>query len=184
MNFLKYLLIFIFSLVLLGGVGYLYASSGVKSNPGYVEFDAPRGSFINTQISLQLGPRGMQPIRWLVERFAKEKSRGELEMPERVLLSILPEIQGVQLSVYEVENNRQSFDDAMQESAGKLRARDWTTLLRVQEDEENVVVMQHGDETKIAGLAILVSTPENAVFMNLIGPFQPESIVAAAESMK
>jgi hypothetical protein len=33
----------------------------------------------------------------------------------------------------------------------------------------------------ISGLAVLVNTPENAVFMNLVGQISPESIALIAE---
>lgn len=183
MKILKILLITILSIILIGGVGYLWASSGVKSKPGYVEFTPPSGSILDLQVAVRVGPHGMRPVRWLANKLT-EGSQGRLEMPERVLKSVLPDVQGLQLRVYQVQDNRLEFDQAITDSVAMMRAQDWHMLLRVQEDEEHIVVMHSGGDNEIAGLSVLASTSDNAVFFNLIGPFDPEVIAAAAQDIQ
>ena len=182
MNFLKYSLITLLTLILIGSAGYLFAASGMQSKPGYANLTLPSWSSTNTTIALNLGPRGLKPVRWAINRVVAASDQ-ELEVSERVLLSVLQDLQGVQLRVYEVENNRQVFEQAIDDSMVSLRQDDWQTLLTAREDNKRIVVMQSGDDGLISGLAVLVSTPEEAVFLNLVGHIDPESIATIADSL-
>ena len=176
MKVLKVSLIVVVSLLLIGGAGYLYASSGIKSKPGYANLVTPR---FNTLLSVNVGPSGLKPVRWLLEQ-ASENSEHVHEMPKRLLKTVMQDLQGVQLRIYDVGNNRQAFDNAIAESVAALKQKNWQTLMTVRESDEQVVVLQYGDDERIAGLSIMVSTPENAVFVNLIGPFDPTEIAETA----
>jgi hypothetical protein len=112
-----------------------------------------------------------------------DSSDNELELAERVLMSVLQDLQGVQLHIYEIENNRIAFEEAIDDSIATLKQENWQTVLKVKEDEEHIVVMQSGDEGRVSGYSVLVSTPDNAVFMNLMGQLNPESITLIAESL-
>jgi hypothetical protein len=180
MKALKIILIVVVSLVLIGGCGYLYASSGIKSKTGYAKLATPR---VNALLSVSVGPRGLGPVRWLVEKIT-ESSDHEHEIPQRLLKSVMQEVQGVQLRIYDVGNNRQAFDSAIAESVEGLKKKGWQTLMTVREGDERIVVLQYGNDEEIEGLSIMVSIPDNAVFLNLIGPFDPQAIVATANQMK
>ena len=180
MKLLKIGFITVLTLVLIGGAGYLLAATGMQSKPGYAKLSLPSWFSTNTALALNIGPRGLKPVRWMVNRVV-DASDNELEISERLLLAVLQDLQGVQLHVYEVENNRQVFDQAIDDSLVSLKQQDWQTLLSVREDEKRIVVMQAGDEGLISGLSVLASTPENAVFINLMGQLNPESIAAIAE---
>lgn len=182
MKFLKYSFITLLTLVLVGSAGYLLAASGIQSKPGYVKLDLPSWFSTDTKVALNLGPKGLKPVRWVVKRVL-EASDNELELSERILMSVLQDLQGIQLRIYEVENNRQVFEQAIADSVLSLRQQDWQTLLKVQEDDKHVVVMQSGDDGAITGLSVLVSTPENAVFMNLMGDLDPEAIAKIADDV-
>lgn len=179
MKFFKYLFIAVITLGLIGGAGYLLASSGIKSNPGYVKLVLPSHSSASAQVAVDLGPNGVRPLRWFIQRVVDDAEY--LELSQRVLLGVLEDLQGVQLRVYEVQGNRPVFDQAINESVARLTQQGWETLIKVQEDNERVVMMQSLDQEQIAGLSLLVSTPENAVFTNLMGPFSPEALAAIAE---
>jgi hypothetical protein len=167
--------------MLLGSAGYLLASSGMQSKPGYAKLTLPSWLSTNTIVALNLGPTGLKPVRWMIQRVA-DGSHKELELPERILLGVLQDLEGVQIRVYEVEKNRQVFEQAIDDSIASLKQDDWQTVISVREDEQHIVVMQSGDEGMISGFSVLVSTPENAVFMNLVGQLDPESIALIAES--
>jgi len=170
MKISKIILIFVGTLTMVVGAGYLYASSGIKSKPGYVVLATPTGESVNRILSIKVGPRGVRPTQWLFEKIV-ESSEYEQEMPERVFNSVLQELQGIQLHVYEVRNNRKVFDDAIAESATALKAKNWEPLVAVRDGKERIVVMQYGNEDLIKGLSIMASTPDTAIFLNLIGPF-------------
>jgi hypothetical protein len=181
MKFLKYSFISLLTLVLIGGSGYLLAASGMQSKPGYAKLTLPSWLSTNTSVALNLGPRGLKPVRWVINRVL-DASNQELELSERILIGVLDDLQGVRLRIYEVENNSQVFEQAIDDSIASLKQKNWQTLLSVQEDDKHIVVMQAEDEGLISGLSVLLSTPENAFFMNLVGQLNPQSIALIAES--
>ena len=124
----------------------------------------------------------IKSARWIIERFANATDN-KSEVPIQLLLSVLNDIQGLQLRIYEVENNQAIFERAIDDSVARLNADEWQTLVKVREEDQRVVIMQSGTEELITGLAILVSTPEEAVFINLVGPLKPESIAMIAENI-
>ncbi len=182
MKALKIITIVVASLLLLGGVGYLYASSGVKSNPGYVKLAKPKGESVSTLLSLNIGPGGVRPTRWLFEKIV-DGSDSEHEIPKRIFKNVLKELQGIQLRIYEVHGNRQVFDEAIAESAAVLEGKNWEHLVTVREENERIVIMQYGDDAQINGLSIMASTPDTALFLNLIGPFDLNAIAETASQV-
>ena len=137
--------------MLLASAGYLFAASGLQSKPGYAELTMPGWFSANTQVALNLGPGGVKPVRWMANRIFDESDE-EMDLSKRVILSVLQDLEGVQLRVYEVENNRPVFDQAIDETMVSLKQEDWQILLRVREDKERIVVMQSEDDGLIYGL--------------------------------
>ena len=174
MKALKIFLIIVASLSLVIGAGYLYASSGVKSKLGYAELAVPKDDNISPVLSVNLGPGGVKPARWLLDKIVKNVDHGG-QVPEHMLRNVMNEIQAVQLRVYEVENSQSVFDDAISESIHSLKKKNWQTLASVREDDVKIEVMQYTNGEQLVGLSFMASTPENAMFLNLIGPFNPET---------
>ncbi len=179
MKVLKIVLIVIGSLVVIGGAGYLYASSGIKAKPGYADIPATGVDSQNALVALNVGPGGVKPLRWLFKQVAETSDHVE-QVPERMLMNALQGLQGVQIRLYDSSGKRQIFDGAISETVAQLKNKNWQTLMTVRDDEEHIVVMQYGDEKTIAGLSIMASTPEKALFLNLIGPFDVDAIAAVA----
>ncbi len=175
MKALKICLIIIATLSLVIGTGYLYASSGVKSKLGYAELAIPKDDNIRPVLSFNLGPGGVKPARWLLDKIVNNVDHGR-QVPERLLKNAINEIQAVQLRVYEVDNSRSVFDDAISESIRSLKQKNWQTLASVREDDVKIEVMQYTNGEQLVGLSFMASTSENAMFLNLIGPFNPEAI--------
>ena len=182
MNFLKFLFIGLLVLVLVSAAGCVFASGGIKSKPGYAKLTSPNVLLNDTTLALNFGPRSIKSARWIIERFVNATDN-KLEVPIQLLLSVLNDIQGLQLRIYEVENNQAIFERAIDDSVARLNADEWQTLVKVREEDQRVVIMQSGTEELITGLAILVSTPEDAVFINLVGPLKRESIAMIAENI-
>ena len=183
MKALKIIMLGLATTALIGTAGYLYASSGMSNKPGYLPMSqlenlAPVQN-IEPLISIKLGPGGVGPVRWLFKQIAFDGGQ-ELEASERIVMSALKELQGVQLKVYEVGENRQIFDQAITQATANLKHQNWLPLLKVHEDDEHVVVMHSGTHEQITGLSIMASTPDKAVFVNLIGPFSADTIAATA----
>ena len=182
MKILKYSAITLLTIALIGSAGYLFASSGLKSEPGYAKLSLPNWRSTNTIVVLNLGPKGLKPAQWMVRQVINGADE-ELDRSEQIILSVLQDIQGVQLRVYEVDKNRRVFDQSIDKSIASLKQDNWQTLISVREDDNRIVVMQAGDAELISGLSILASTPENAVFLNLVGHLTPRSIALIAEEI-
>lgn len=182
MKALKITLIVLGTLVLIGGAGYLYASSGIKSKSGYAELAAVGIKANDAILSVNVGPGGLSPFRWLFEQ-ALEHSDYTADVPEKVLLRALKEIQGVQLRIYDAANNRDIFDSAISETAAALKQKQWQTLMTVRDDDEHIVVLQYLDQDQITGLSIMASTPDKALFINLIGPFDTQAIASTVHEL-
>lgn len=172
---LRGLIIGVSALVMIGCGGYLYASSGIKAKPGYVKLQLPNPKFAEPLISVKLGPGGVGPMRWLFKQITSQLD-GESDLAQQVISSVLHELHGVQLQVYEVDNNQAVFEQAINRSILDLKKQNWSVLLRVQERDEHVVVMQSASDDLISGFSVLVSNADNAIFLNLIGPFDPALI--------
>ena len=136
----------------------------------------------DAMLSVNVGPGGVKPLRWLFEQALEHSDHGG-DVPEKVLRSALRELQGVQLRIYDSANNRDLFDSAISETAAALKQKQWQTLMTVRDEEEHIVVLQYLDQDQIAGLSIMASTPEKALFLNLIGPFNPESIASTVNEL-
>ena len=182
MKALKIILMVVGSLVLIGGAGYLYASSGIKSKPGYADFNPHDVGNRSSLFSVNIGPSGVKPLRRLLEH-AAEDAIGDEKVPTLVLRTALQELQGVQLRVYDSTNNRDVFDSAISETAAALKQKQWQTLMTVRDDEEHIMVMQYLDQDQIAGLSIMASTPDKALFLNLVGPFDVDAIASKAKKL-
>jgi hypothetical protein len=182
MRALKITVVVVTSLLLVGGAGYLYAANGIKSKLGYAKLVTPKGEDITALLSVNVGPSGVKPARWLLKQVADESGH-EHQVPKRVLNSVLQELKGVQLRVYDVGSNRHVFDSAIADSVTGLKQKNWQTLATVREGDVKVAVLQYVDGEQIAGLSIMASTPDKAMFLNLIGPFNPEMIAETARQI-
>ncbi|MFT4636615.1 MAG: hypothetical protein ACI9OI_002418 [Chitinophagales bacterium] len=182
MTFLKYSFITLLTIVLIGSVGYLLAAGGMQSKPGFAKLDLPSWLSTKTTLALDLGPRGLKPVQWTAKRVISV-SDYELELSARLIMSLLEDLQGVQIRLYEVEGNRPVFDHAIDDSITTLKQGNWQTLFSVRENDKRIVVMQAKDEGAISGLSIFASTPENAVFINLVGQLTPKSIAIIEASL-
>ena len=181
MKVLRNTVIVFAALALIGSAGYLYALNGVKSNAGYADISSswlePRGAML----AVTLGPGAVKPFTWLFEQAVGQSEYSD-DIPERVLAKALNELKGVQLRVYDADGNRDVFDSAIAETAAALKQKQWRVLISVRDDEDQIVVLQYGDDQQIAGLSIMASTPEKALFLNLIGPFDVDAITTTASN--
>lgn len=182
MKALIIILIVVASLALVGGSGYLYASSGITSKTGYAKLGTPTGGSVDTLFSVKVGPGGLEPLKWL---FAKvvDNSDHVHDIPKRLFKNVMQELQGVQLRVYDVGNNRQAFDSAIVETVASLKEKNWQTLMTVREGDERIIVLQYGNDESIEGLSVMVSSSDKAMFVNLIGPFDPKAIAETANQL-
>ena len=183
MKILKISLIVIVSVVLIGGTGYLYASSGIKSKTGYADIITPRLNSADALLSINVEPGGVKPARWLLAKMA-DGANHKNPLPKRAIKSALKSLQGVQLRIYDARDKQDVFDSAIAENVAALKSRRWETLVTVRDDDEQIVVLRYGNDEQIEGLSIMASTPDKALFLNLIGPFDVEGISEQVEQVR
>ena len=182
MTFLKYSLITLLTLILIGTAGYLVASTGVQSKPGYAKSDLPSLFSAKTSVTLNLGPKGLKTARWAIKHLTNNSDH-ELDLSEQLMLTVILDLQGLQLRLYEVEDNRPVFDKSIDQAIVTLKKGDWRTLLSLREDDKRIVIMQAGSDDLNSGLSVLGSTPESAFFINLVGHLTSESMAKIAKSL-
>ena len=159
--------------------GCFSASTTLQAHPGYADLSLPDRSQVNSTLSLSLGSVGLIPARWLVSHAVADSAEAG-EEAKRLTRAVLQAVEGVQLRVYDVDNNTEMFDGAINESVSNLKAAGWQTLVTVKEANERVVIMQAGEDEMIVGLSVLVSNPDEAIFVNVVGQLKPEDVVLLA----
>ncbi len=182
MKAIRIVLLLVVSLILIGGVSYIYASSGVKSQQGYIDLPAAPTGLADALVAVNLGPGGVKPLRWLIEQWVLQEE--VLDGSDQILIDVLQELHGVQLRIYQVHDNQPVFVQAIDASVAALQQKDWHTLIKVRDGDEHLVVMQYGDDRQISGLSLLATIPENAVFLNLIGPFDAQAIAQKVKAVR
>lgn len=184
MNIIKAIVAIILTIVLIGVAGAVLATTGIKSQPGYADWTLPRWSLSDTRVVINVGPMGLKPVRWLIEKVVLNADEEDLEPSELALLAMLQNVHGFQLRVYEVGGDHQKFDRAIDASVVSLKKDAWQTVVSVREDDERVVVMQAQNAGIISGVTVMVSQPNESVFINLVGQFNPAEIAAYAEALR
>ncbi len=182
MKALKISLIVVGVLALLVAGGYLYASSGIKAEPGYAKIKATPLDEQRAALSVSIGPGGVKPLRWIAEQIAEHSEHGD-QVPERLLESLADELQGIQFKIYDTHGKRELFDSAISETAAALKQKQWQTLMSMRDKDEQIMVLQYLDNAHIAGLSIMASTQDTAFFLNLVGPFDIDALAAEIENL-
>lgn len=161
--------------------GCLASSAALQSQPGYVDLSLPDRLQTSSSLSLTLGPTALIPVRWLISQ-AVESSDEAGEEANKLTRAVLQAVKGVRIRMYDVDNNGELFDTAIDESVATLKQAGWQTLVKVNEADERVVIMQTGEDELILGLSVLVANPEEAVFVNIVGELQTDDVVMLADS--
>ena len=149
--------------LLLTGCGI--TASGLHNHAGYAELESPYWWQADSEVNLSLGPLAIGTARWAIDSD---------QDPE--LDRLLDDVDGVRISVYNIDGNAQVFMDNFAESQANLEEAGWQNVVRVKDEQDDYSLMfvkSTGDV--INGLVVLTLSDDEAVFVNLIGNIQPES---------
>ena len=141
-------------------------AGGLHRHAGYADIESPYWWQADSEVNLSLGPSAIGTARWVID---------EDEKPE--IDALLDDIDGVRISVYNVEDNNAIFKENFAETQANLRADGWQHIVRVKDDKSadySLMFIKSNGEV-IEGLVVLSLSDDEAIFVNIIGNIQPDS---------
>jgi hypothetical protein len=156
-------------LIVIGGVAL--ATSGVKKQEGYAEFSMPQIEGLEPQASIKLGPFGLKPLVWAAG-MAEEKE-----------VSLLKNIDGLQVQFYEVTGDSADISDKVGKALKVLNSQGWENTIVVNDthEREHVRILTQIDGETFTGAVISVVTPTEAIMINVMGRMSHEDIASVME---
>lgn len=148
-------------IVLLSACGL--TSKNLITDPGYAKLETPKFWEADKEVSLSLGPT----ILGFASSFIED---------EEEVAKLMKTLKGINLRVYNVEDNGELLADYLTETSDQLNTMGWEQLASVYEDDEQVSIMIKLNEEMVSGVVVLVLDRTEAVFINLIGNIDPSSI--------
>lgn len=161
---MKTTLIVIAVLVLVIGGGVALATSGTKDNPGYVEFTMPELPELKQKVSIDIGPLGLKPLKWIASA---------AEEPEAQLFK---KIDSVKVKVYDLDGDYLKVAEKLKVPFSALANQGWEQVLAVNEDHEKVLIYAQIVESNFTGICVLVVNDREAVFINATGKLAQEDL--------
>lgn len=149
-------------------------AGGLHSHAGYADIESPYWWRADSEINLSLGPLAIGTARWVIDAD---------EDPE--IDALLDDVDGVRISVYNVEKNSELFKDNFIETQDNLRADGWQHVVRMNDDEStdySLMFIKSNGEV-IDGLVVLSLSDNEAVFVNIIGNIHPNSFEPIMEQV-
>jgi hypothetical protein len=149
-------------------------AGGLHSHAGYADIESPYWWQADSEINLSLGPLAIGTARWVIDTD---------EDPE--IDALLDDVDGVRISVYNVEKNSELFKDNFIETQANLRADGWQHVVRMNDDEStdySLMFIKSSGEV-IDGLVVLSLSDNEAVFVNIIGNIHPNSFEPIMEQV-
>ena len=167
-------LIIIFIAALLFG-GYLLATTGLESKPGYSQLKPLNTLEQQSTLSLRLGPFAMSPLHWLSKPFTS-LAIDTHDVHADIVLSLLNKLEGLQLHVYDNVQQLSQMQQVVIDQKKALKMDGWETIVTVREDNEQVLIMSKTIDEAIVGLTVSVIDQQQAVFINLMGSINQEDL--------
>jgi Domain of unknown function (DUF4252) len=142
-------------------------ATGAANAQGYFDFDSVPGLGAQPTVQIDLNTQMLN----FVKAIAAESD------PEAA--SVLSGIEGVRVRVYGELEDRDQVLDFIDDTSGRLERDGWTRAVYVQGDEERVRVYIRFEDTRMAGMTVMVATTDSddgAVFINVVGQIDPAEL--------
>jgi hypothetical protein len=138
-----------------------------------------QGQQLNLQSLDKLGDRGGEKTIINLDEAALKLASGHLsdeKSAEAAAKKITSDLKGVYIRAYEF-NRPGAFSRAdLQPVRDQLKAPQWTRIVEIQEDNEEVGVWLFREGDKTTGIAILVMEQDELVVVNLVGMINPQEL--------
>lgn len=103
---------------------------------------------------------------------------------------ILANLESIKVRVYNLNGKFEKADSTIDQVSRELKAKQWETLVTVNNNEDNQKVRIFSKSTNdvIDGVVVMVVSPEDedggeAVFVNIVGEIDPNKIAKVTESL-
>ncbi|MGK0237477.1 MAG: hypothetical protein ACI92G_000937 [Candidatus Pelagisphaera sp.] len=145
----------------------LNAQSVADSNPGYFDFSNFM-AFDTEGAKVEVNING--PLLKLATALVRDES------PEAA--NLIEGLKMLRVRVYTVtDENREGFAQSVKEISEKLNTEKWDQLVRVNDGDSNVgIFARMPSDEAISGLVISVAEADEAVFINIVGDIELDSI--------
>jgi hypothetical protein len=160
-------------------VSFLLTGCGITAkrlhnHAGYADIESPYWWQADSEVNLSLGPLAIRAARWLTDVG---------DEPE--IKALLRDVDGVRISVYNIEDNGEIFQENIAETQANLDEDGWHPVIRTQERDSNETTLMYmkSSEDIIDGLVVLTLDDDEAVFINVIGNIKPESFEPLMEQV-
>ena len=144
---------------------------------GQIDFDDLSAHYGEPKVEINLSASLMD----MIGSFAKS------EDPE--VAQILSNLDHIKVRVYNLNGDLAKANDTIDRVGGELKAKNWETLVTVNdnEDDQKVRILSKSTDSVIDGVVVMVVSPENddgeAVFINIVGQIDPDQIAKVTETL-
>lgn len=154
-------------------LGALALIAGAANAQGYFDFDSVPGLGGEAKVQIDLN---QQMVGFVI---AATQAAEESEAA-----NVLSGIEGVRVRVYDDIEDPEAVLEFIDDSSGRLERDGWQRAVYVQDDEGRVRVYIKFDDTRMAGLTVMVAGhSDEAVFINVVGQIDPVTLGKLANTM-
>jgi len=108
-----------------------------------------------------------------VSQFLSNDKKDESQVKQ-----LIQGLKGVYVKSFEFAKEGQYSDADLNGLRAQLRTPDWSKLVEVQEEKENVAVYMRSDGTQFQGMVVLAVEPTEVTFVQIVGAIDPSMLGA------
>lgn len=151
-------------------------AAAATSAQGYFDFESIPGLGDDARVKVQID-LNRQMVNFVLD-FLEEADETEAA-------AIVSGIEGVRLRVYDDIEDPDEVLEFIDDASGDLERDGWQRAVYVQDDEGRVRVYIRFEDTRMAGLTIMLAGhhSDEAIFFNVVGQIDPVTLGRLANSM-
>jgi hypothetical protein len=97
--------------------------------------------------------------------------------------NLLAGIEGVRVRVYEDVRDQRAVTRFIDEASRRLEAAGWNRAVYIADDEDRVRMYMRFENNEVSGMTVMVSSDDEAVFVNIAGTINPATLGQVARTM-
>lgn len=164
--------LFVFLISIFVALPVMAQTDELRDEPGYVDFGLLNEAYGEPRVEINIGTALLGFIGALADD----------DDPEAA--AIFDKLKGIRVSIYKVDGDASAAINHIDEVASKLSAQNWTSIVKVNDDGENVRIMIKMTGNKIDGLTVMAAEDDDeAVFINVIGEIDPEDLSKITDTL-